>query len=333
MIERDTSRSIDDAAAAWVARQDRAPLSPDEEAAFRVWLDGDPRCAGAFLRARAVSMRSESARALGDGYDPADFGGRRRIAPPSRREAFAWAGGATVCIGAGVAAGMALQAPTAHATERGEVRLVPLADGSTVMLNTETLVKVKYDDARRLVRLVEGEADFTVLPEPRPFVVEVGERRLAIAEGGVRVRRLEDSPVDILVHHGRVEVASRRRGGARPVLLTDNTRLVVPATAPRIEAAPAPQAVPVDVVTRELAWREGRIAFEGETLAEAAAAFARYSDKRIVVEDSRLAREPVTGLFAANDPTGFARAAASIFGASVEVRGGAVILSSGKPAQ
>lgn len=328
MTERETSRSIDAAAAAWVARRDRAPLSTDEEIAFAAWLSGDSRRAGAFLRAQAVSMRSESARALGDGYDPANFGGLRKIGALSRRQVFALGGGAAASVAVGVAAGVALQAPTAHATERGEVRLVPLADGSTVMLNTETLVRVKYDDSRRLVKLVEGEADFTVLADPRPFIVEVGERRLAIADGAFRVRKLADAPVDILVHQGRVDVASRRRAGLRPVVLRANTRLIVSASTPEIEISAAPRLVASSVVTRELAWREGKIAFEGETLAEAAAAFARYSDTRILIEDPRLAREPVTGLFAANDPAGFARAAASVFGASAKVRGGAVVLSS-----
>ncbi|MGH6978231.1 MAG: anti-sigma factor, partial [Brevundimonas sp.] len=70
MAERETSRSIDAAAAAWVAREDRTPLTSDEEAALNAWLRVDARNAGALLRARAVALRSESARALGGGYDP-----------------------------------------------------------------------------------------------------------------------------------------------------------------------------------------------------------------------------------------------------------------------
>ena len=78
-------------------------------------------------------------------------------------------------------------------------------------------------------------------------------------------------------------------------------------------ATPAPIA-PVklsrDEVTRELAWKAGRIAFEGETLADAAQAFERYSDTRIIIQDPSIGREEITGLFASNDPVGFARAAA-----------------------
>lgn len=326
MAERETSRSIDAAAAAWVAREDRAPLSPGEQKALKAWLEGDSRRAGAYLRARAVSMRSESARALGPRYDPADFGGRRSFSP-SRRDMLAWGGSAAASAAVGAVAVVSLQAPRAHATERGEIRLLPMEDGSTVMLNTETLVKVKYDDRRRYVRLVEGEADFTVLADrDRPFIVEAGERRLSAVAGAFRVRKLKNGPVDILVHRGRVEVTAARGRRSSPVVLDTNTRLTVADSAAAIEISPAPWILTPDAVTRELAWREGKIAFQGESLAEAAAAFARYSDTRIVIEDPDLAREPITGLFAANDPVGFGRAAASVFAAPASVREGAVVI-------
>jgi len=327
MAPRETSGSIDAAASAWVAREDRAPLSTDDEAALNLWLQEDSRHAGALLRARAIALRSESARALGASYDPADFGGAQRRAEPSRRRLLAWGGGMAASVAAVTATCVALQAPKAHATDLGEVRLVPLADGSTVMLNTATRVTVKYDDTHRRVRLVEGEADFTVVVDRRrPFVVEAGERRLVVpAGGGFRVRKLHDAPIDVLVHQGRVEVSPKGEGG-QPVLLETNTHVSL--TGGRTSPS-APQPVPPSVVLRELAWRDGKIAFEGETLAQAAAAFARYSDVRIVIADPALAREPVTGLFAANDPVGFGRAVASLFGVSAVERDGAVIVGRG----
>src|SRR5690606_36114713 len=56
------------------------------------------------------------------------------------------------------------------ATATGEQRTVELPDGSSIQLNTGTVVEVDYRrDARRL-RLVEGEALFDVAEEPsRPF--------------------------------------------------------------------------------------------------------------------------------------------------------------------
>ncbi len=76
----------------------------------------------------------------------------------------------------------------------------------------------------------------------------------------------------------------------------------------------------------QLAWREGKIAFHGERLDEAAASFARYSELRIVIDDPALARQPVTGLFAANNPAGFARAVATVFDARMREGDGALVL-------
>jgi transmembrane sensor len=82
-----------------------------------------------------------------------------------------------------------------------------------------------------------------------------------------------------------------------------------------------------EAVTRELAWREGKLAFEGETLKQAAETFARYSDTRIPIRDPDLAREPVTGLFAANDPVGFGRAIAHVFDARLAQDGDTIVLT------
>jgi len=315
MVQLETADSIDAAAAEWVAREDRAPLTPAQEEALAAWLEGDPRRAGALLRARAVALRSQSAAALGRQYDPVAFGGAP--APPSRRQMLSWGASASLALAA-VVAGVGVAAPQAYATGRGEVRLVPLADGSTVMLNTETRVRVRYDGQARRLRLEAGEAYFTVLDDHRPLVVEVGERRIVASSGAFRVRKLKDGPLDVLVHQGQVEV----RADDAAVALAANTELVLA----KAQGLGAPHAVSVGVVTRELAWRDGKIAFEGETLAQAASAFARYSDTRIVVDDPVLAAEPVVGLYSANDPAGFARAVAEAFGAQALSRGRTVIL-------
>ena len=70
---------------------------------------------------------------------------------------------------------------------------------------------------------------------------------------------------------------------------------------------------------RELAWRDGQLAFHDDTLASAAAAFARYSRQPIVIRDPALESESVSGLFAANDPAGFSQAIGLAFGVAVRV--------------
>lgn len=324
MAERESSRDIDQAASDWTARLDRGPLTPNESEAFEAWLGGDPRRKGALLRAQALSVMSESAQALGPDFDPADFEAPKPAPPPgmSRRKLLGWGGGAVAAM---TLLALGLNIPSAGAvirTGRGEIRLVPLRDGSTVLLNTASAIRLQDDADARFVTLLEGEAYFSVARDAkRPFVVEVDGRRLRATQAGFRVRKLAGDPVDILVDRGQVDLAAPDPAvSAHPLLLAANTRLSLAASA-------QPRPIAPETVTRELAWREGKLAFEGETLAEAAQSFARYSDVRIEIRDPGLAREPVTGLFAANDPVGFSRATARVFDARAERQGDAVVLT------
>ena len=76
-----------------------------------------------------------------------------------------------------------------------------------------------------------------------------------------------------------------------------------------------------------MAWQDGHIAFEGESLAEAAAEFARYSDTRIIIDDPALAQEEIAGLFKATDPVGFAQTIAISLNAHARVGEGEVRLT------
>jgi transmembrane sensor len=326
MAERETSRHIDEKAADWIARLDRGRLSGEESEALEAWLRGDPRRRGALLRADALSMLSESAQALGPDFDPQQFAGpaARTRAAVSRRKVLAWAGAGGLAAASIVALGISLPAAGAIATKLGEVRLVTLDDGSTVMLNTQTRARVRYDSGARRIELLDGEAYFTIVRDGRPFLIDVGETRLRAAQATLRVRKLGEAPIDILVDRGEVVLGAV--GTLASLVLQANTRLVLPRGNGSV---PSRQPVTPDLLARELAWRDGKIAFEGDRLDQAAAEFARYSNTRIEIRDPELAGEPVTGLFSASDPAGFGRAVAGIFDARVEQRDNAVILSRG----
>ncbi len=329
----ETAKEIDAAAADWAARLDRGVLSPEDEARLDAWLAADSRRVGAFAKARAVALYSERTRALGPQFDPRAFKGTRSRTrgrgqtkgqgfSPARRRML-W-GTAAAGIAATVLGGYGLAtAGETYTTRRGEMKVVPLADGSVVNLNTDSRIRVLYTAARRSIHLDRGEALFDVAKDAaRPFVVSAGDTRVKAVGTSFSVLRLADTPVQITVREGVVEVDRGHQNaldmGASemtPLRLTANMRAVAPLGSGL--AAPAPiravAVAPVEV-ERAVAWREGRIAFEGETLAEAVKDFQRYSDTRIVIDDPSIANEEVTGLFQANDPVGFAQAVATGFG-------------------
>lgn len=325
MGERPTSRQIDDQAADWAARRDRAVLSEADRVALDAWLADDPRAAGALLRAEAVALETRSARALGSDFDPGRFAGAAGSSPPSRRRLLAWAGAAAASVAAGGLALPLLTAGEAHATAVGEVRLVPLADGSTMTLNTDSRAVVRFDKGRREVEVTRGEAYFSVARDAaRPFVVKLGARSVHAGGGAFTAQRLEAGRSEVTIQSGDLRLDAA--GADRPV--GANARVIL-----RAEGGAELVAVAARDIDRSLVWREGKLAFEGESLAQAAAAFARYGGPRIRIDDPGLAQEPITGLFAANDPVGFSRAAALALDARVRPRDGDLVIVRQSPGE
>ncbi|MFT4089104.1 MAG: FecR domain-containing protein [Asticcacaulis sp.] len=345
MTVRETAQEIDVIAADWAARLDRGDLSPQEDQALEDWLGGDPRRAGAFARARAVSLSSERAQALGAQFRPDDFlktdeAGKTEAGPdgPSRfydpvtgtkiaarkvetgkkldRRRFLWGGALAAGFGGLTIAGFGLPSyGKEYVTHLGEVRVVPMADGSVISLNTDSRIRVRYSNGQRLVHLDKGEVLFEVAHDAaRPFIVKaLGTEVLAVGTS-FTVRKLGDAGVQVMVREGLVKINHHNQ--AQGLKVGANSRAIVPAGEASLTPAARVEAYPV---ARELVWREGRISFEGETLRSAAAEFRRYSETRIVIDDPQVANETITGLFQSNDPVGFARAVAVSFGLRAEV--------------
>lgn len=314
MPARQTSAAIDAEAADWAARVDNGPLSVEEQTALDAWLGDDARRLGAYAKARAVFVHVQRARALGPDYDAAEFASPP--APPARsvsRRAI-WMGAAAAGV-AGVTVTLGLQARAAGVrTKVGEVRLVPLPDGSSMTLNTDSHATIAFSKTERRVRLVSGEAMFDVAKDAaRPFFVEAGDTEVRAVGTSFVVCSLADRPVQVLVREGVVEM---KREAAAPVRVLANSR----AEAVGDHVITATRMTPAEV-GREISWREGLLSFEDMRLEDAIAEYARYSETRIVVDDPALRRETVTGLFMANNPTGFAHAVADALELKTEVEG------------
>lgn len=322
MTERETSADIDIAATDWVARIDRSPLDPAEQDSLSRWLAGDSRRRGAFVRAQAMRLHAHRAKALGPAFAPEAYRAAHLADPagevppvaaqaPTRRHFLAWGASAAAVAVGGVAVATALlgiySPAEAYETRRGEIRLIPLSDGSQMMLNTASRAKVRFTADERHVELTDGEALFDVARNPaRPFTVTVGDTRIRAIGTSFTVQRLPGRPVEVLVREGVVEIGLPH-GLSRRV--SANTRAVV-ANGFAVET----MALASTEVRRELSWREGMLSFEDEPLNEAVETFARYSDQRVRLAEPSIGRETVTGLFSVNDPRGFAESTALVLG-------------------
>lgn len=315
----ESSQTIDAAAADWAARVERGPLSDHDATALDAWLAGDSRRQGAYARAQVILLHAERARGLG-----ADFVARAKPpAKPSvfttRRGLLAAGGGALAASVAGaVALNLALRG-TAYATTRGEVRRVPLSGGSAATLNTASSIVV----SGREVRMRAGEVLFDIAAdEDHAFKIFLEGCMAEIQRATVLVQHLGDHPIRVLVETGEV----RLQGPGAPeglVIGKDREALIG-----RGDGRVSVNALDPAVLAREQAWRNGKLAFEGQTLAYAAAQFARYGDPPIQIADPALAAETVVGLFSINDPIGFAEAMAASLDANVRIESNRIILSS-----
>lgn len=316
MSERETGEVIDAKAAEWAARVDAGPLSMDERSALDAWLAGDNRRLGAYAKARAVFAHVQRARALGPEYDAAEFASPRAAgsAGPNRRTL--WMGGAAAAAALAVTAGAGVEWRGTHfRTRRGEVRLVPLPDGSSMTLNTASRATIAFSKSERRVQLVQGEAIFDVAKDPaRPFLVEAADTQVRAVGTSFVVKRLPDRPVQVVVCEGVVEVKRQTARFTPPLRVVANTRAVA-----ADHDAFAASAVSATEIRRELVWRDGLLSFEDEPLQQAITEFARYSDTPIVIDDPAIGQETVTGLFRANNPAGFAKAAAEALNLKTDV--------------
>jgi transmembrane sensor len=320
MRHRETSGEIDDTAADWAALIDRGPLSREDQRRLDAWTAADPRRAGALARALAVLAHFDRSRALGPQATP--IVRAKRDALPRRQ--FIMGGAVAAGLGAvGVLAPGWLAAGREFETALGEIRSVPLDDGSVVWLNTDSKIRVDYQSDRRGVTLLAGEASFEVAKDPaRPFIVAAKALDVRAIGTSFSVSRLDGRPVEVMVREGVVDVARPRGAPTQAVRLLAGARARASAEGQIATTEPG-----VSAVSRTLSWRQGLLDFEGVTLEEAARTFARYSEQQIIIEDPQVARRSVTGLFSSTDPAGFARAVALSLNLRARTTADGIVLS------
>jgi len=192
-----------------------------------------------------------------------------------------------------------------YRTAVGEQRVVKLADGSIVTLNTRSQVNVRMEKRQRSIELVHGEALFDVAHDAeRPFRVLAGPA-LVQAIGTQFNVRTSESGTTVSVVEGIVEVASRaehsdRAGGAVPNFGAPE-RLIAGEQARLSAQGEVIHHAPADI-DRVVAWRERRLIFRNEPLAAIAAEFNRYNATQLLIEGAATSARRVTGVFDADNP-------------------------------
>lgn len=282
-------------AAAWLARLRAEDRSPEDEAAFRHWLSADPANAAAF---DAVNAVWDCAGALDRDL--------RGVTPPpaashgvSRRTLMRALGGALV-LGGGAFAFAEYAEAGVYETDVGEQRHVALSDGTELMLDTCTRLRVRYTDAHRRIDLQYGRANFRVAPDGgRPFMVDAGNEMVTGSRSVFDVCR-NNGHVSVILIQGSAAIHAVDGGSVRkPRVLSVGERLVAGANSKPVLDKPD--------LTPLLAWQTGEAIFENSSLADAIGEMNRYSTVKLEVDDARIAGLKVSGVYRVGDNASFAR--------------------------
>ena len=294
----------------WIARLEAEDVTLDDHDRFRAWLAVSPENQAAY----------QDMSRTWDKLDRLPPTGLERPAPRSRNRR------TLLLAGAGVAALAAAGVILAPALLRGEgVRYrtgvgqrssITLPDGSEVELNAMSDLRVRLSEGQRYARLTDGEALFDVRPDAnRPFVVETpfGELRVL---GTSFVVRIGPAGARASVISGRVEAAPARTIGAEMETIIAGAGEEIALTRDAVETMPLPQ----PALERRLAWRSGMLAFDGETLAEAAFEVERQTGVRFEFASAELAEMRVGGYINATDVDAFADLITNNLGLEVDRR-------------
>lgn len=230
-----------------------------------------------------------------------------------QRKPFTWAAAAALLVTAVGLGWMLLLPGVSYRTAKGSIEAVPMQDGSTITLNTDSEIRVAITQTERRVDLEQGEAFFEVAKdEKRPFVVRAGHDRIIAVGTKFSVRREADN-VRVIVTEGKVRVEHAGSQRQTPPALIVAGSIAVAGDAGVLvgdEALPELQ--------EHLSWREGFVTFHGTPLADAVAEFNRYSARPIVIDDPALASIRIGGNFRFSNAEGFVRLLAEAFPIRVE---------------
>jgi transmembrane sensor len=289
----------------WLARLRASDCSVAERRDFDAWRAADIKHAETYAQTEQLWSGLEDL-----AEDPEILQWRREArqsAPvaPSRYGRLRWlavASLAAVVLCAGFATWWFVGGSSAssYATAHGEQRSVVLADGSRIVLNTDTVLDVDFGRHTRRVRLRRGEAMFEVTHDAdRPFVVQAGGN--TISDIGTRFD-VRDSGAQIMVAvlEGAVAVA---RGG-NTTELTAGEQVVAGDGAWIRGRADA---------TMTAGWTQGRLVFRSTPLGEAVAEANRYGPDRLVIADSSLAQLKISGEFRIGNTNALVRALQSVY--------------------
>lgn len=184
-------------------------------------------------------------------------------------------------------------------TAVGEQTTKMLTDGSRVILNTDSEVRIQFTADKRRLYLLRGQAFFDVAHDAdRPFIVYANGQRVT-ALGTQFDVRITEKDVQVILLEGKVKIDELIIPDAAD---TENQSVPVPVKS--VELAPGQKFSSLEseaetadetVIENVRNWKKGLINYSGEPLADVVAELNRYSVRQIKLADPAIGKLGISG--------------------------------------
>jgi len=311
-------------ASQWIARIDRE-LTSEEQQAFKYWLAQDNKHQELIIEMASLWDKMDALDRLAELFPDANKAGSTKHTKSNatvKMKKWVMAMAATVFIAlfVGLLTNNSLESLTngeqnfvRYETAVGESSTIYLPDNSKVLLNTNSVLLVRYTDDYRLLELKRGELLIEVAHDKtRPLSV-VANNKVIQAVGTAFNVQLSSQKVELIVTDGRVLV-----GQIKPEVEPTLETLTIPSTSLAVSKG---EIATLDVnrhgksknkiskidtksIAKNLSWRQGHLVFKGESLAEAMAEVSRYTSVKFEIADKELKTIKIAGRFKTGDVNG-----------------------------
>ncbi|MEQ1486675.1 FecR family protein [Methyloglobulus sp.] len=313
--EETPSPDLTGIAVEWLVRLRGGNLSEAQTHAFADWLSESIEHANAFAKAERYFNEMVTAEKL---LRPAGKALARQEHTPSpvvvalpRRTFKPWLaiplGLAAVWL---VAVGLVLPSQSGlldnllsdYHTQTGETRHIELADGSHLLLNTNTAVSVDYQPSQRLITLHHGQVNCTVAKDAmRPFEVKADNLVVRALGTVFEVYRKTANDITVTVKEhavsARIQKASTENNAGEP------TQVNIQAGQQLIYQGDGNLPQPFIVnLAQSAAWQHHHLSIKDRPLSELVGELNRYRLGRIYLAGDTLQNMRVTGVFPLDNP-------------------------------
>jgi transmembrane sensor len=298
--EPDRERADADAAD-WFVRLAEAPGDAELRAGFDAWHDAHPLHAAVWARTRRAYH------VLGK-HRPVDRSLWQMQRRPSRRFRFLLATTA-LCAGLALAClpSLLLHLQSDLTTATAEIAALTLPDGTEVQLAPESAIDSLFTSRARGVRLLKGEAYFSVTHDPaHPFQVIAGDVIVTVLGTAFDVR-MDAAGTTVAVEHGKVRVVDRAATAYDDLGAGDWISVSSDKAAARGHDA-APEVA---------AWRHGRLVVRDRPAAEIVDALRPYLHGLILLRNPAFEARRVSGIYDLRDPAATLQSLADSYGAKL----------------